>query len=67
MFGRQEYREINGNLNRQLEEKQVFIAVHRGTWGGNVIQNTIQAYRIALDMGGDIFECDAALSADGVF
>ena len=37
------------------------------TWGGNVIQNTIQAYRIALDMGGDIFECDAALSADGVF
>ena len=67
MFGRQEYREINGNLNRQLEEKQVLIAVHRGTWGGNVIQNTIQAYRIALDMGGDIFECDAALSADGVF
>ena len=67
MFGRQEYREINGNLDRQLEEKQVLIAVHRGTWGGNVIQNTIQAYRIALDMGGDIFECDAALSADGVF
>lgn len=67
MFGRQEYREINGNLNRQLEEKQVLIAVHRGTWGGYVIQNTIQAYRIALDMGGDIFECDAALSADGVF
>ena len=67
MFGRQEYREINGNLNRQLEEKQVLIAVHRGTWGGNVIQNTVQAYRIALDMGGDIFECDAALSADGVF
>ena len=32
-----------------------------------MIQNTIQAYRIALDMGGDIFECDAALSADGVF
>lgn len=31
MFGRQEYREINGNLNRQLEEKQVLIAVHRGT------------------------------------
>ncbi len=30
MFGRQEYREINGNLNRQLEEKQVLIAVHRG-------------------------------------
>lgn len=29
MFGRQEYREINGNLNRQLEEKQVLIAVHR--------------------------------------
>ena len=66
MFGRQEYREINGNLNRQLEEKQVLIAVHRGTWGGNVIQNTIQAYRIALDMGGDIFECDAALRAEAL-
>ena len=39
MFGKEEYREINANLNRQLEEKQVLIAVHRGTWGGNVAQN----------------------------
>ena len=29
MFGKEEYREINANLNRQLEEKQVLIAVHR--------------------------------------
>ena len=67
MFGKEEYREINANLNRQLEEKQVLIAVHRGTWGGNVAQNTIQAYRIARQMGGDIFECDLAPSTDGVF
>ena len=67
MFGKEEYREINTNLNRQLEEKQVLIAVHRGTWGGNVAQNTIQAYRIARQMGGDIFECDLAPSTDGVF
>ena len=51
MFGKEEYREINANLNRQLEEKQVLIAVHRGTWGGNVAQNTIQAYRISREMG----------------
>ena len=50
MFGKEEYREINANLNRQLEEKQVLIAVHRGTWGGNVAQNTIQAYRISREM-----------------
>ena len=67
MFGKEEYREINANLNRQLEEKQVLIAVHRGTWGGNVAQNTIQAYRISREMGGDIFECDLAPSTDGVF
>ena len=67
MFGKEEYREINTNLNRQLEEKQVLIAVHRGTWGGNVAQNTIQAYRISRQMGGDIFECDLAPSTDGVF
>lgn len=66
MFGKEQYREINANLNRQIEEKKVLISVHRGAWGGNIIQNTIPAFQIARDMGGDIFELDLSLSTDGV-
>ena len=65
MFGKEEYREINANLNRQLEEKQVLIAVHRGTWGGNVAQNTIQAYRISREMGGAFCPLHPSLTSPG--
>lgn len=66
MFGKKEYQEINANMNRQMAERKVLISVHRGAWGGNIIQNTIPAFRIARDMGGDIFELDLSLSTDGV-
>lgn len=65
MAGQKRFVEINELLNRRLEEKHVLIAVHRGTWGGNIIENTVTAYRLALEMGGDMFECDIAASTDG--
>ena len=66
MLGRTAYSEINANLSRQLEEKKCLIAVHRGSWGGDIIQNTCPAYDIALKMGGDMFEIDLVRSTDGV-
>lgn len=66
MVGYEKYQEINRILNARLAEKKVLIAVHRGAWGGNIIENTIPAYRTALDMGADMFECDLSLSTDGV-
>lgn len=66
MVGYEKYQEINRLLNARLAAKKVLIAVHRGAWGGNIIENTIPAYRTALDMGADMFECDLSLSTDGV-
>lgn len=52
-----EYRDKNG----------VLIAVHRGTNGGNVIQNTTMAYLNAIAHKGDIVEVDVIRSKDGEF
>jgi len=66
MFGKDCYKEINELLNKAFEKKKTLIAVHRGTWGGNVIGNTIPAFQMALDTGADMFELDVSKSTDGV-
>lgn len=66
MIGQEKYQEINHLLDLRLAEKGALVAVHRGSWGGNIIENTIPAYEAALDMGADMVECDLTLSTDGV-
>lgn len=66
MIGKACYSEINKLLEKRLDQKKALIAVHRGTWGGNIIENTVPAYQTALSMGADLFECDIAMSTDGV-
>lgn len=66
MFGKKEFREINILLNKKFEEKKALVAVHRGAWGGNIIENTTPSYKLALNMGGDIFEVDLICSTDGI-
>ena len=57
----------NEVLRRQIEKNGALIAAHRGTCGGNVVQNTSLAYRNALLHGADMIEVDAAQTTDGVF
>ena len=66
MFGKEKYKDINKNLNRRFEEKKVLIAVHRGVWCGNIIENTVEAYDACRVMGADLFECDLSETTDGV-
>lgn len=66
MVGQERFQDINQLLNARLAEKKVLIAVHRGSWGGSIIENTIPAYMAALQMGADMFEVDLARSTDGV-
>ncbi len=49
------------------QNKGILIAAHRGTCGGNVIQNTYLAYENALQHGADMVEMDVVLSTDGIF
>ena len=65
MYGKAEYANINALLNEKITAKKHLIAVHRGSWHGNIIQNTIPAYKVAIRMGADMVECDLELSTDG--
>ncbi|CAG7656500.1 glycerophosphodiester phosphodiesterase family protein [Paenibacillus allorhizosphaerae] len=57
--------EIAKKLKERKAAKDVLVAVHRGCSGGNIIENTIPAFEIALKYGGDIIEMDASKSTDG--
>lgn len=65
-LGQERFKEINAPLSRRLKEKNCLIAVHRGSWGGNIIQNSIPAYDIAFQMGADMVESDVNATTDGV-
>ena len=43
----------------------MLICAHRGSWHGNVVQNTTIAYKAALMQGADIVETDTTASLDG--
>lgn len=53
------------NLNVQMQEKKCLIAQHRGAHAGNIVQNTIPAFKAAMLLGADIFELDVSKSTDG--
>lgn len=52
-------------FNKELSEKKVLIASHRGVVGGGLIENTIPAFHNALLHGADIVEMDVCNSSDG--
>lgn len=66
IFGKNEYRHINKLLSDKINEKGCLISVHRGTRSGNVIENTIEAYKLAFMSGADMVELDIAKSTDNV-
>lgn len=57
----------NESMIKELDKKKVLVAAHRGTCGGNVIQNTCLAYQNALLHGADMIEVDVSMTIDGVF
>lgn len=66
MYGQERFTKINQSLNEQIARKKHLIAVHRGSWGGNIIQNTVESYIAAIKMGADMVESDVNASTDGV-
>lgn len=50
---------------REAASERLLLAAHRGTAGGNIPCNTIQAYEIALRHHADIVEIDVSKAADG--
>jgi len=66
MLGKDKFVENNTLLNKTIKEKQILIATHRGSAGGNIMENTIPAYTASLLMDADMFECDVVESTDGI-
>lgn len=60
-------RESNQMLKDKVAQKGILIAAHRGTCGGNIIQNTTLAYENALHHSADMIEIDVIMSTDGDF
>ncbi len=65
MFGKEKYCDINKILNDRFREKGFLIAQHRGARCGNVVGNTLQAFKASLLLGADMFEMDVSRSTDG--
>lgn len=59
--------EVNKRLINSLQAKKTLVACHRGAHGGNVIQNTEQAFLCAYALGADIAEFDVVRSTDDVY
>ncbi|NMA94698.1 MAG: glycerophosphodiester phosphodiesterase family protein [Clostridiales bacterium] len=66
LVGQSRYQHINEILNERLSKYSPLIAVHRGSPGANIIENTIPSYQAALAMGADMIEMDVVSSTDGV-
>lgn len=51
----------------QLEHLPFLIMSHRGFWGGNVIENSIESTQLAFKAGADIVEVDVCQTSDGEY
>lgn len=51
----------------RLKDKELLIMTHRGSWQGNIIQNTRQSTVLAYKYGTDVVEVDVRKSKDGKF
>lgn len=58
---------FNEKILKRIKDNKFLIASHRGSSGGNIIENTNYAYQAALLEGADILEIDVVKSTDGVF
>ncbi len=56
---------INRRLKEAIEKEGILVAAHRGTCGGNIVENTTDAYECAIKHRADIVEMDVVRSADG--
>ena len=64
MVGNRKYEKINMKLNALLEEKEFLIVSHRGSWGGNILENTKESVLTAVNTGADFIEIDLVKSKD---
>lgn len=58
---------LNEKLKQKLKENMFLIINHRGSHGGNIIENTSDSAIVSHKEGADIVEIDISMSTDGDF
>ncbi|KRK80446.1 glycerophosphodiester phosphodiesterase family protein [Companilactobacillus nodensis] len=59
---------VNTNKFKQkLKDNKFLILVHRGSHGGNIIENTSDAVKVSILQHADMVEADISMSTDGDF
>ncbi|MBO5069188.1 MAG: glycerophosphodiester phosphodiesterase family protein [Roseburia sp.] len=53
------------DLLQRAKEKKILLVAHRGTCGGNIPCNSMQAFQAAVKAGADMVELDVERTADG--
>ncbi|WP_394281963.1 glycerophosphodiester phosphodiesterase family protein [Corynebacterium sp.] len=66
-IGKPQFAEVNHRFIAAAQTKRPLIAVHRGSPGGSIVENTAFAIEAALAEGADIVEIDIIRSTDGEF
>lgn len=57
--------DIRARYDAALAKNKVLIMAHRGMAGSNIVDNTVEAYEVALQGGADMLEMDVCTSTDG--
>lgn len=60
-------KDIRARLDEALLKNKVLVMAHRGMAGANIVDNTIEAFEVALQGGADMLEMDVCASTDGEF
>lgn len=66
-FGSVAFKDVNKRFVEAFKSKRPLVAVHRGSSGGSIIENSVYAIVAAEAEGADIVEIDVIQSADGEF
>lgn len=48
-----------------LDEKEIIVCAHQGTWSGNIPGNSLTAFDVAIKQGAQMIELDVTKSVDG--
>lgn len=61
------YGQVNETIKQlhQPADKNILVAAHRGDWR-NAPENSLLAYKLAIEMGVDIIEIDLGKTSDGI-
>ena len=54
-------------FSERLNNDLFLIMAHRGFWGGNIIENSIESSQLAYKAGADIVEVDVCKTSDGKY